>query len=343
MKYKLLGMLTEESLNIGDYIQAVASSQFYPQIDGFIQREELKEYDGEECKVIMNGWYMHHPEHWPPSPNIHPLFVAFHINTSVKDRFLKEDSINYLKNHEPIGCRDLNTMNLLKERGVAAYFSGCMTLTLGENYKTNDRNGKIYFVDPYVQNEKDLVSRLKCLISIIFYHRIIKRIAIKFDEDKITFRKLIKISSFLNAYSKIFDVSDIVNAEYRVQDTPELKKKYPTDEQCISYAKELIREYARARLVITSRIHCALPCLGLGTPVIYTEGLNRGEIHTCRLNGLLQLFNKVTWKNGRLIPSFKLVGKICNGNIPENKTDYIKYKDLLKTKCINFISNLKYS
>lgn len=42
MKYKLLGMSTEESLNIGDYIQALASSQFYPQIDGFIQREELE-------------------------------------------------------------------------------------------------------------------------------------------------------------------------------------------------------------------------------------------------------------------------------------------------------------
>ena len=54
-------------------------------IDGFIQREELKDYDSEECKVIMNGWYMHHPEQWPPSDKIHPLFVAFHINSLAKE------------------------------------------------------------------------------------------------------------------------------------------------------------------------------------------------------------------------------------------------------------------
>ena len=67
MKYKLLGISTEEQVNIGDYIQALASSQFLPRIDGFIQREQLKDYDEEECKIIMNGWYIHHPEQWPHS------------------------------------------------------------------------------------------------------------------------------------------------------------------------------------------------------------------------------------------------------------------------------------
>lgn len=99
MKYKLLAVSvdTGEHVNIGDYIQALAAAQFLPEVDGFVQRERLKEYDGEACKVIMNGWYMHHTEHWPPSDKIKPLFVAFHINASAKEGMLTEDSINSLR------------------------------------------------------------------------------------------------------------------------------------------------------------------------------------------------------------------------------------------------------
>ena len=35
-------------------------------------------------------------------------------------------------------------------------------------------------------------------------------------------------------------------------------------------ALELLDKYARAKLVITSRLHCALPCLSYGTPVLFS-------------------------------------------------------------------------
>lgn len=81
-------MATEPRINIGDYIQALAAAQFFDSIDTLIERERLDEYDGEKVKMIMNGWYMHHPEHWPPSPKIRPLFVAFHINSAVRSGLL---------------------------------------------------------------------------------------------------------------------------------------------------------------------------------------------------------------------------------------------------------------
>jgi hypothetical protein len=34
-------------------------------------------------------------------------------------------------------------------------------------------------------------------------------------------------------------------------------------------ANTLLDVYARAKLVITTRLHCALPCLALGTPVVF--------------------------------------------------------------------------
>lgn len=150
MEYKLLSISKNiDGVNIGDYIQALASSQFYPRIDGFVERDELSLYDDEDCKVIMNGWYMAKPENWPPSRHINPLFVAFHINSKAKDSMLSKESIEYLKKYEPIGCRDTYTMDLLKGKGIDAYFSGCMTLTLGYKYKRKVCGNKVYFVDPY--------------------------------------------------------------------------------------------------------------------------------------------------------------------------------------------------
>jgi hypothetical protein len=34
-------------------------------------------------------------------------------------------------------------------------------------------------------------------------------------------------------------------------------------------AADLLERYASAHLVITSRLHCALPCLAFGTPVLF--------------------------------------------------------------------------
>lgn len=41
-KYKLLSLGDKGVMNIGDYIQALASSQFYPHVDGFVNREKTE-------------------------------------------------------------------------------------------------------------------------------------------------------------------------------------------------------------------------------------------------------------------------------------------------------------
>ena len=53
-------------------------------------------------------------------------------------------------------------------------------------------------------------------------------------------------------------------------------------------ADELLKKYAKAEMVVTSRIHCALPCTGMGTPVIYVDNAGLEEVHRCRLYGLLK-------------------------------------------------------
>lgn len=335
MEYKLLGVNTSEFVNIGDYIQALASSQFYPQINGFVQRERLKEYDGDDVKIIMNGWYMHDPTHWPPSNKIKPLFVAFHINQTVKDTLLSDESIKYLKSHEPIGCRDLYTVDLLRSKGVDAYFSGCMTLTLGHKFKSETREPKIYFVDPYVYVSKNITYYLP---KIPFLLRKLSKI-IKLSKKwygGITLQGVVKSLLFLQSYRDLFNEIDLMNAEYVSQAGTD---NWPeTDAELLSLAKDLVEDYAKASLVITSRIHCALPCLGLGTPVLFTISDKIPSHSLCRLNGLIELFNVIEWRKGKLVPLFQQKGKISLMNHPKNKNDWEILAKNLIAKCKSFFN-----
>lgn len=333
MKNKLLGVNTPDFINIGDYVQALASSQFYPSVDGFIQREGLKEYEGDDSNIIMNGWYMHNPVHWPPSDKIHPLFVAFHINTSVKDKMLKPESISYLKKYEPIGCRDYHTRDLLLSHGVEAYFSGCMTLTLGYKYKSKFHNGKIYFVDPYVKVDK---SPWWFLPKIPFLLRKFSKVSTisKKWYGGLTIQGLVKSTLFLSTYTQLFDEDVLVNSEFVSQAA---KSGWPKqDKELLNLAENLVKQYSEAGLVVTSRIHCALPCLGIETPVLFTMAKDTSDFSACRLGGLKELFNVIEYDNGNLIPKFSHKGKFSISNHPENKKDWKSLAESLIDRCQDF-------
>ena len=338
MKYKLLGVNTSSFINIGDYIQALASSQFYPRIDGFIQREGLREYNGEKVATIMNGWYMHNPLHWPPSPSIIPLFVAFHINTSVKEQMLGEESIQYLKRYEPIGCRDLFTMESLKSKGIEAYFSGCMTLTLGYKYKSTTRNSKIYFVDPYVFVDK---NPLAFLLKFPFLLRKLRKICSisKKWYGGLTVQGIVKSTLFLRTYSQLFNEELLVSGEFVSQAGTSGWPK--NDKELLNKAELLVKEYSQAGLVVTSRIHCALPCLGMETPVLFTIAKETSEFSACRLGGLKDLFNVIEYEGGILKPKFELDGKLSLENHPENKTNWRPLALNLIARCKDFFTKLE--
>jgi O-antigen/teichoic acid export membrane protein len=339
IRNKLLAVSTEAEINIGDYIQALASSQYYPTIDGFVEREKLLEYKGEKTNVIMNGWYMHHPEQWPPTDKITPLFVAFHINILAKDALLSEKSINYLKRHEPIGCRDEWTATLLRDKGVKAYFSACMTLTLGKRFKNKAKDaGKVYFVDlAYSYNKIQVIPLLFTLLFNFF--RISRMLTTLYDKNKSKLKNYLAAAAILREYSRVFSKDVITNAEYICQQSSAYNQKYKSNSELLDCAESLIKKYAKAEFVVTSRIHCALPCLGLETPVLYTFAKDQIEASTCRMNGLMDLFTVVFENHGRLEPSFELNKKISRKeDFPTNKPLWKKYAQDLDKECTLFMN-----
>ena len=223
------GILFAKTSNLGDDVQTIAQMQFIPKGAGtiIVDRENLHK-EKRRCNVIMNGWWMHNDSNFPPHPNINPLYVAFHIE---KKGLVSPKAVEHYKKHEPIGCRDLHTTNLLKKKGVDAYFSGCLTLTL-RNPFSNPARDKIYVVDAHLSSKVTYPWGSNDLLQ------------------------------------KLVPKSIRDQAEYIEHEIPDWLDKDDMHARQQYVEDNLLKKYASAKLVITSRLHCALPCVAYNTPVI---------------------------------------------------------------------------
>jgi hypothetical protein len=326
------------TFNIGDYIQSIAALQF---IDGeviYVNRERLDEYTGDPLRLSMNGWFLHELSHWPPSDKIHPLFVSFHLNSNAIKILENVSTIEYLKMHQPIGCRDKTTMEKLIQKGVDAYFSGCLTLTLGEKYKHQDRSNLIYFVDPYYDTKNDFCSIAKYIFVLLTnFNNIFKICKSMFNE--ISVKSIFKTTAFYSIYEKIFETKVLVSAIYIKHYLRETD--FPNETRKFKFGEDLLSKYSSAKYIVTSRIHCALPCLGLDTPVLFVENTNQSLTSSCRLDGLLNLFHVIKYNKGRIELPFLNNGlkKMRIDTMFKNKHDHLVLKDKLIIKCKNYFNS----
>ena len=339
MKYKVLSVPPRGGQqNIGDYVQALASAQFLPSFDGFINRELLSDYNEEDAKLIMNGWFMHHPENWPPSDKIKPLFVAFHLNVTASDILLDSKTVGYFRKYEPIGCRDIGTKEILEKNGIKAFFSGCLTLTLGLKYKCHEKTNLTYIVDPYIPNSKSFRNLLNDFFYTIANPNRVIKISRKLFFNKLSLRNIIKTGRFLRLYSKVISKDILLNSIYVTQQSV-YYTSFETDAQKLHEAERLVKMYAKAKLVVTSRIHCALPCLGLETPVIFTYKENSDIVSSCRYKGLLDLFNIFSCSENNVKMLFPCKGVVSLNNCPKNKESWKQYAINLSRLVQTFIND----
>lgn len=155
-KYNKYAVLWTSTINIGDDIQTLAAINFLKKKGiteyTFIDREKLSDYNGDPVTLIMNSWYMHNINKFPPSNKIKPVFISVHIS---KENMIS-NNINYFKKYQPIGCRDKATVNLFKKYNIDAYFTGCLTLLFDD---VKEKTGGKYIVD--VNTKCDYIPNIK--------------------------------------------------------------------------------------------------------------------------------------------------------------------------------------
>ena len=243
----------KETENIGDDIQSYAAMKLLSKVDYYIEREKMDLFvpkEKEKIRVLMSGWFLHYKYSFLPSPYIEPVYISTHLS-SYKTYGIENEHIklykDYLKQHEPIGCRDLSTQNLLNKNGIANYYSGCVTLTL-----------KRFNIQP---------SKEEYICCVDIPDNIIKNLKGKTD---------IKIKKMTHTL-----------------DLQENRKL--TWEERFKNVEKLLKTYQNAKLVITSRLHCALPCLAIGVPVILVKD-EKSIYYNDRLTTFMEYLNTYSEK-----------------------------------------------
>lgn len=231
-----IAVLYASTNNLGDDIQTLAQIEALKKGGikkySLLDREKLADYSGRPVNLIMGGWFVHDSKQFPPSKRINPIFISFHI----KNESLVYRNRWYFKKHEPIGCRDTFTMNMLRKHGIESYLSKCLTLVF-DQFKGNRRG---------------------CYVT---------------DVNK--------ISWIPNLPKKFVETNKLKDYQ---QLTHEIPDKYEEDlDYKLKAAQELLDVYRKAEMVITSRLHCTLPCRAFGTPVYFVHSRHQEDI---RFGGL---------------------------------------------------------
>ena len=283
MSHKKAFLSYPMSDNLGDYIQSIATKEIIGEDSIGLDRENLHTYDGPNVYLIMNGWFMQNPKNWPPNDKIKPLFISFHINPVAKDNLLSKKGLEYFQKYEPIGCRDFYTLNLLEKKGINSYFSGCLTLTLKNKKKDFKKKGVLLI---------GALDRMKPQIHLKNLFREIIKYPYKFFKYK---RSKKRLRNFISkeGFSRVVSKSQITDSN-----------KY-NEKQKILFAKNQLNLIAKSKLVITSRIHVALPAIAYGTKVIFLKDGLEHINHQSRLMGISDYFyccksedlNTLSWRD----------------------------------------------
>lgn len=300
-------MSYDYTTNLGNEIQSIAARRFLPKIDCFIDHEKIDQYDGDEVKMIMNGWYLDCPSAWPPSDNINPLLVSMHFTTSTRpferrEAILKDESKEFFSRHGPVGCRDMATVNFLEENDIDAYFTGCLTLTLDSGSKKPEFDKGNEYIVVNMEQPDELISFIR-----------------QKTDKKIYNINQNMIPSFKKAFPETMP-SSIYNLT-----------SFYTGREKFFMAENLLKIYENASCVITDRLHCALPSLALETPVLFFNERKMKE----RFEGLSELLLESTFDEYKSQYSIFDVD-----NPPENPKDYLKIRNDLIKRCSDFTGHI---
>lgn len=215
------------SVNLGDNCQSIAMRSLLASIGVDdceiveLDRDDIATYAGEKIVVVLNAVFFAH--NFPLSPNIVPIFLGFHASLDV----IRANQ-EYLKAHQPIGCRDTWVVEQCQSLGIEAFLSGCVTMTLDRRMQDPSIE-KTYFI--YGENAGRLPMQV---FSAVPRHIL--------DASEIIYHRL-----------PVF--------EYPL--TPDTRRLIDGYERHII---KTLRE--KATLVVTSLHHIAAPCMAMGIPVI---------------------------------------------------------------------------
>lgn len=243
MKYGLV--VNMKARNIGDDVQSYAIAKQMPSVDYVINREAMdvfKSKGNEQVAVVMAAWFLFNKGNWPPAKNIIPKFVGFHYTDRMLARHTGEAE-------ETVFLTGLG----------GDFLRRCGPIGCREHYTENQLNEldiPAYFSGcitltlpkmPKVEAEKKYI----CLVDV--RSNVIESTVEKAVKDK-----------------------GIEVRRYSHQRGAPYPDKTPWQERS-DVIEDRLSIYQNAHCVVTRRLHCVLPCLAMGVPVLLITDNREGH------------------------------------------------------------------
>lgn len=233
---KRFASLKVSTENLGDHIQIICGLRMLARLgvkpERFIDRDHeiqsapgLDEADG-SVGILLNGWFKENRNEWPPHPKLVPLIFSFHARLTHCPELISPASIDFFRRHQPLGCRDPYTETLLRSKGLDAFTSHCLCLTLPRRIENHVTQTEVFVVSRDARIKAQLPSSIQPY-------------------------------TFICHYSGSTDFA-----------------------ANMARAERLLETYrSRAKLIVTTMLHCALPAIAMGIPVVVFYPMNGERAH----------------------------------------------------------------
>lgn len=285
--------MLDKTTNLGDDIQSYAIARLMPQVDVYLDREHLDTFcpeDGEPVAVVFASWWFWRKWNWPPSEYIYPLLAGVHIN-------------NYG----------------VKERGTpltTEWLSG-----IGKEWF--DAYGPCGARDEYTLNflkEAGIDSYLSGCVTLTLPKQ-------KETPEKGTYVVLNDLDSEQEAQARKWLSGSGFEIKTTCHTVKHNKAKQSYDER-MKTVEDMLTLYQNAAFVVTTRLHCTLPCLAMEVPVIAVTDMSQYRISSrwSPYAGWVNMISADDMKEGRI--------PFDPRNIPAADKAYLKMRE-------SFIKNVR--
>jgi len=258
-----------DETNVGDAMQSLGALRAMGGVDLYRDREGLHDIlaPRDVLLVAAGNFSEELPFGWGPRPPVKPLYIG----TRFSPHLMSPAFVEHLEAQGPIGARDPATLELLQAHGVDAYFSGCLTLTLQAAPRARQGVILVDVSDAVISGLPAHLSRDALLIEHVRAPGVgmaARRLAGDWSAASLWTDKVGPASGWLGRIT----IDDVARRPELL--SPLLFPRVDRAEDSLravhelAHAEALLELYAGAELVVTSRLHCALPCLALGTPVV---------------------------------------------------------------------------
>ncbi|WP_295557198.1 polysaccharide pyruvyl transferase family protein [uncultured Hyphomicrobium sp.] len=211
MKHAIFGFTTP---NLGDDVQAIAAALLLPKVDAYVDRDALDKVRFDEPHtLIMNSWFAIKRYTAVPHRSLVPHYFGHAVG---RPELVNPTWLAEWRRHPFIGCRDLHSVDVLRQNGIDARFTGCLTTWMGRHFAQPAKREGVLIVDVPPAMESFIPDDVR--------------------------QKAVHLTS---------ETGD---------ERTDLQKRFMA-------AAKLLDALRTAELVVTRRLHIALPCIGFGTPV----------------------------------------------------------------------------